>query len=286
MMQIGAKNVLITNPRDLPGLIKELRKHRFTLITGVNTLFSGLLAQKEFASLDFSTLKATITGGVALQKAVAQQWQATTGNPLVEGYGLTEASPVVACNMIDGTHRIGTIGVPLPSTLVKIVDDNGKEVALGTPGNVLVKGPQVMKGYWQKPTETAQVFLDGWLQTGDVGVMDPDGFITIIDRKKEMINVSGFNVYPAEIESVVSEHPKVREVGAVGVPALSGKEEVRLYIVKKDPTLTAEEVLAYCREKLTRYKLPKQVVFREHLPKSNVGKILRRVLKEEALQQK
>ncbi len=285
IMQLGAKNVLITNPRDLPGFIKELRKHRFTFITGVNTLFSGLLTQKDFASLDFSSLKIAVAGGVALQKTVAQQWEAITGTPLVEGYGLTEASPVVACNMLDGSHRIGTIGIPIPSTLVKIVDDKGKEVALGTPGNLLVKGPQVMKEYWQQPAETAQVFIDGWLQTGDIGVMDSDGFIKIIDRKKEIINVSGFNVYPTEIESVVSEHPKVLEVGAIGVPNPSGKEEVWLYVVKKDPTLTAEELVAYFREKLTRYKVPKHVLFRESIPKSNVGKILRRVLREEARQQ-
>ena len=285
MMQLGAKNVLITNPRDMPGFIKELRKHRFTIITGVNTLFRGLLAQKDFASLDFSSLKTAVAGGVALQKTVARQWEATTGTPLLEGYGLTEASPVVACNMPDGSHRIGTIGIPIPSTCVKIVDDSGQAVAFGTPGNLLVKGPQVMKEYWQQPAETAQVLLDGWLQTGDVGVMDPDGFIKIIDRKKEMINVSGFNVYPNEIESVVSEHPQVLEVGAIGVPEPSGKEEVRLYVVKKDPTLTAEEVIAFCREKLTRYKVPKQVVFRESIPKSNVDKILRRVLKEEAMKQ-
>lgn len=285
MMQLGAKNVLITNPRDLPAFIKELRKHRFTFITGVNTLFSGLLAQKDFASLDFSSLKVTVAGGVALQKTVAQQWEATTGTPLVEGYGLTEASPAVACNMLDGTHRLGTVGIPIPSTLVKIVDEQGKEVGFGTPGNLLVKGPQVMKEYWQQPAETAQVLLDGWLHTGDIGVMDADGFIKLIDRKKEIINVSGFNVYPTEIEEVASEHPKVLEVGAVGVTDASGKEEVQLHVVKKDATLTAEELIAHCRERLTRYKVPKRVVFREHLPKSNVGKILRRVLQEEAMQQ-
>ena len=284
MIQLGAKNVLITNPRDLRSFIKELRKHRFTFITGVNTLFSGLLAQRDFASLDFSSLKAAIAGGASLQKSVAQQWEAITGTPLLEGYGLTEASPVVSCNMLDGTHRLGTIGIPMPSTLVKIVDDKGKKLAPGKPGNLLVQGPQVMQAYWQQPAETAQVLVDGWLQTGDIAVMDKDGFIKIIDRKKEMINVSGFNVYPNEIESVVSEHPKVREVGAVGVPDANGKEEVRLYVVKKDPTLTAEELITYCREKLTRYKVPKHVAFKESIPKSNLGKVLRRVLKEEAMQ--
>ncbi|MFM2428407.1 MAG: hypothetical protein RL012_291 [Bacteroidota bacterium] len=283
MMQLGAKNVLITNPRNIKGFIKELRKHRFTCISGVNTLFSTLLTHKGFASLDFSSLKVALAGGMALHKAVAKQWEATTGTPLVEGYGLTEASPAVTCNMLDGTHRIGTIGVPLPSTVVKIADDNGKEVACGIPGNLLVKGPQVMQEYWQQPEETAQVFVEDWLQTGDVAVMDQDGFIRIIDRKKEMINVSGFNVYPSEIENVVSEHPKVLEVGAIGVQDQSGKEEVRLYVVRKDPQLTAEELIAYCRERLTRYKVPKHIVFKDSIPKSNVGKILKRVLKEEAI---
>jgi long-chain acyl-CoA synthetase len=273
MMRLGAKNVLITNPRDIKGFIKELRKHRFTCISGVNTLFSALLANKAFASLDFSSLKTCLAGGVALQTAVAEQWEATTGAPLVEGYGLTEASPAVTCNMLDGTHRTGTIGIPLPSTVV-----------LGTPGNLLVKGPQVMQTYWQQPEETKQMFLHGWLQTGDVAVMDQDGFIEIIDRKKEMINISGFNVYPNEIENVVSNHPKVLEVGAIGVPDGGGKEEIKLYVVKKDPQLTAEELLAYCKERLTRYKVPKHIVFRDSMPKSNVGKILRRVLKEEAMQ--
>jgi long-chain acyl-CoA synthetase len=283
MMHIGAKNVLITNPRDIKGFIKELRKHRFTCISGVNTLFNMLLTHKAFASLDFSSLKTSLAGGVALQKTVAKQWEATTGTPLVEGYGLTEASPAVTCNMLDGSHRIGTIGIPLPSTTVKIVDDKGKEVALGTPGNLLVKGPQVMKEYWQQPEETAQVFSEGWLQTGDIAVMDQDGFISIIDRKKEMINISGFNVYPNEIENVVSTHAKVLEVSAIGVPNKDGKEVVKIYVVKKEPQLTAEELIAYCRERLTRYKVPKQVVFKDSLPKSNVGKILRRVLKEEAM---
>ncbi len=284
MMKLGAKNVLITNPRDIKGFIKVLRKQRFTCISGVNTLFNTLLANKKFASLDFSSLKTSLAGGVALQTAVAELWEATTGTPLVEGYGLTEASPAVACNMLDGTHRIGTIGIPLPSTVVKIADDNGKEVTCGTPGNLFVKGPQVMQEYWQQPAETAPVFLQGWLQTGDIAVMDQDGFIKIIDRKKEMINVSGFNVYPNEIESVVSNHPKVLEVGAIGVPDNgSSKEEINLYVVKKDPQLTAEELIAYCKERLTRYKVPKRVVFRDSMPKSNVGKILRRVLKEEAM---
>ena len=204
MIRLGAKNVLITNPRDLSGFVKELRRHRFTFITGVNTLFNSLLAQPNFAQLDFSGLKLAVAGGVSLQDAVAQQWEAVTGTPLIEGYGLTEASPVVACNMCDGTHRIGTIGIPLPSTQVKIVDDNNQEVPPGTPGELLVQGPQVMPAYWQQPTETAQVLVGGWLLTGDIATMDQDGFLKLVDRKKEMINVSGFNVYPSEIEAVVS----------------------------------------------------------------------------------
>lgn len=285
MMQLGAKNVLITNPRDIQGFIKELRKHRFTCISGVNTLFNALLAHKKFVSLDFSSLKTSLAGGVALQQTVAKHWETTTGSPLVEGYGLTETSPAVTCNMLDGTHRIGTIGIPLPSTIVKIVDDQGAEVACGTPGNLLVKGPQVMQGYWQQPVETTQVLVEGWLQTGDIAVMDQDGFITILDRKKEMINVSGFNVYPSEIESVASEHPKVLEVGVIGVPDETGKEEIVLYIVKKDSQLTEEEIIDYCRERLTGYKVPKYVIFKDSLPKSNVGKVLRRVLKEKACKQ-
>ncbi len=285
MMQLGAKNVLITNPRDIPGFVKELRKHRFTCISGVNTLFNALLTHKKFASLDFSSLKTSLAGGVALQKTVARQWEATTGSPLVEGYGLTETSPAVTCNMLDGTHRIGTIGIPLPSTIVKIVDDKGIEVAYGTPGNLLVKGPQVMRGYWQQPVETTQVLAEGWLKTGDIAVMDQDGFITILDRKKEMINVSGFNVYPNEVESVASEHPKVLEAGAIGVPDQAGKEEIVLYIAKKDSQLTKEEIIDYCRERLTGYKVPKYVIFKDSLPKSNVGKVLRRVLKEEVCKQ-
>ncbi|MHA7877873.1 MAG: AMP-binding protein [Bacteroidota bacterium] len=286
MIQLGAKNVLITNPRDIKGFIKELSKHRFTCISGVNTLFSMLLADKKFASLDFSSLKTSLAGGVALQQTVATQWEATTGNPLVEGYGLTETSPAVTCNMLNGTHRIGTIGIPLPSTIVKIVDDNGREVDYGTPGNLLVQGPQVMQEYWQQPEETTQVLIKGWLQTGDIALMDQDGFVKILDRKKEMINVSGFNVYPNEIESVVSDHPEVLEAGAISVPDKTGKEEIILYVVKKDPQLTAETVIAYCRERLTRYKVPKYVIFKDSLPKSNVGKVLKRVLKEEAMEQR
>ncbi|MEL6413143.1 MAG: AMP-binding protein, partial [Bacteroidota bacterium] len=264
--------------------LKELRKHRFTFITGVNTLFSSLLAQPTFAQLDFSALKLAVAGGVALQDPIAQQWEAVTKTPLIQGYGLTETSPVVACNMCDGTHRIGTIGIPMPSTQVKIVDENNKKVPPGTPGELLVQGPQVMREYWQQPKETAQAFVDGWLKTGDIATMDQDGFLKIIDRKKEMINVSGFNVYPNEIEAVVANHPKVLEVGAVGIPhSTTGKEVITLYVVKRDLTLTAEELLEHCQTYLTKYKVPRHIIFRDSLPKSNVGKILRRALKQEAL---
>jgi len=284
MMQLGGKNVLITNPKNMRGFVKELRRHCFTCISGVNTLFSTLMAHKKFASLDFSSLKGALAGGVALQKKVAQQWEKITGTPLVEGYGLTEASPAVTCNMPNGSHRIGTVGIPIPGTTVKIVDDNGQEVPCGASGNLLVRGPQIMKEYWKQPEETAQVFVKGWLQTGDIAAMGQDGFIRIVDRKKEMINISGFNVYPNEIESVVNTHTKVLEAGAVGVPDPDGKERVYIYVVRKDSRLTAEELIAYCKERLTKYKVPKQVIFKHSIPKSNVGKILRRVLKEEAMQ--
>lgn len=285
MMRLGAKNVLITNPRDIAGMIKELRKHRFTFISGVNTLFNALLAQEEFVALDFAKLKVAVAGGVALQAATARRWEEVTDRPLIEGYGLTEASPIVACNMLDGTHRKGTVGIPLPSTIVKIVDDEGKEVACNEPGDLLVQGPQIMKEYWQQPEETAQVLVDGWLRTGDIAKMDPNGFVTIVDRKKEMINVSGFNVYPNEIEKVVSEHPKVLEVGAIGMPDKDFKEVIKIYVVKRDPSLTEAALITHCREKLTKYKMPKHIEFRDSLPKSNVGKIMRRVLREEAIKQ-
>ena len=284
MIKIGAKIVLITNPRDIPSFVKELRKHRFTTITGVNTLFKMLLEAPGFASLDFSGLKVALGGGIALQAAVAKQWKEVTGNSLIEGYGLTETCSAITCNVLEGTHQIGSVGVPTPSTIVKVVDDQNQEVPYGTAGELLVKGPQVMQGYWQQPQETAQVLEDGWLRTGDVAVMDKDGIITIVDRKKSMINVSGFNVYPNEIEAVVSDHPQVLEVGAIGVFDKDAKEVIKLFVVKKDPALTEEALIAYCRERLTNYKVPKYVEFRTTLPKSNVGKILHRVLKEEAQQ--
>lgn len=282
-IKLGAKNVLITNPRNLPAFIRELRKHPFTLMTGVNTLFRKLLEQKQFAQLDFSTLKFALAGGAALQDSIAKQWQTTTGKPLIEGYGLTEASPVVTANLLNAAPRLGTVGIPLPSTVVKIVDDAGKDIGPSQPGHLLVKGPQVMQAYWQKPAETAQVLHNGWLQTGDIAVMSPDGYIKIVDRKKEMINISGFNVYPSEIEAVIAAHPKVSEAAAVGIIEESAQEAIKLFIVKKDLSLTAEEVIAYCKEYLASYKVPRYVEFRDSLPKSPIGKVLKRVLQEEAM---
>lgn len=282
MLQIGAKNILVTNPRDMNAFIKDLKKYPFTVFTGVNTLFNGLMHQKKFSEIDFSHLKIAIGGGMAVQQAVAKEWKQKTGTSLLEGYGLTETSPVLSCNPLDGSDRIGTIGMPFPSTEMKIVDDDGKDLPLGEAGEIVARGPQVMKGYWEKDDETQRVFLpDGWFKTGDIGVMDEMGYFKIVDRKKDMILVSGFNVYPNEIEDVVAEHPKVLEVAAVGVPDEKSTECVKLFIVKKDPSLTEEEIKAFCHENLTGYKNPKHVEFRDELPKSNVGKIIRRHLRED-----
>lgn len=279
-MKIGARNLLITNPRDMKSFLKELKNKRFTVFIGVNTLFNGLMNQPEFKNLDFSALKISVGGGMAVQKSVAERWQEITGVTLAEGYGLTETSPVLTCNPIDGNEKIGTIGLPLPSTVIKLMDDHGNEVAEGEEGEVCVKGPQVMPGYWRNSKETEHVFRDGWFLTGDIGKVDKDGYFKIVDRKKDMINVSGFNVYPNEIENVIAAHPKVLEVGAVGATDEKGREMVKVFIVKKDPSLTREELFAYCRENLTAYKVPKLVEFRDELPKSNIGKILRRALVE------
>lgn len=282
MAKIGAKNILIANPRDMKAFVADLAKYPFTVITGVNTLFNGLLNNSEFRKLDFSTLKVAVGGGMAVQKAVSEEWQKVTGCTLAEGYGLTETSPVLSTNPIDGTERIGSIGVPLPSTDMKILDDDGNEVAMGEPGEICARGPQVMAGYWQRPDETAKVMLNvEWFRTGDVGVVDADGFFRIVDRKKEMILVSGFNVYPNEVENVVASHPKVLEVGAIGVPDAKSTEAVKIFVVKKDDSLREDELLAHCKENLTGYKVPKYIEFTNELPKSNVGKILRRILKEE-----
>lgn len=280
MMKIGAHNVLITNPRDMSGFIKELGKHKFTVITGVNTLFNGLMNNEAFSKLDFSSLKVAVGGGMAVQQATAEKWQKMTGVPLAEGYGLTETSPVATCNPIDGTERIGTIGIPLPNTDVKIIDDDGKNVQVGEKGEICIKGPQVMKGYWNRPEETAKVMDGEWFKTGDIAVIDLDGFVKIVDRKKEMILVSGFNVYPNEVENAIAMHPKVVETGVIGMPDEKSTEKVVAYVVAKDNSLTSEELIAHCREQLTSYKIPREVYFADELPKTNVGKILRRKIKE------
>jgi long-chain acyl-CoA synthetase len=282
-MTLGAENVLITNPRDIPGLVKEMSKHSFTAITGVNTLFNALLNNAEFQKLDFSTLQMTLGGGMAVQKAVADRWEKVTGKPLIEAYGLTETSPAATINPLDLPEYNGAIGLPISSTDLVLRDDEGKDVALGDRGEICIKGPQVMAGYWKRPEETAKIIdRDGWLATGDIGVVDERGYVRIVDRKKDMILVSGFNVYPNEIEAVVAMHPGVLECAAVGVPDAKSGEAVKLFVVKKDPALTAEALLAHCREQLTGYKCPRDVEFRTELPKSNVGKILRRELRDEA----
>ncbi len=279
MLKIGARNILITNPRDMPSFLKDLKKYPFTIITGVNTLFNGLLNQKKFNEIDFKNLKVAVGGGMAVQRAVARKWEEVTGVALAEGYGLSETSPVLTCNPIDGTERIGTIGLPLPSTLLKCIDEEGNEVKIGEPGEIVAKGPQVMPGYWKREEETEKAFIDGWFKTGDIGIEDADGFFSIVDRKKDMINVSGFNVYPNEIEDVVAQHPKVLEVAAIGVPNEHSNEVVKIFVVKKDESLTKEELITFCKDTLTRYKVPKEVEFRKELPKSNVGKILRKELR-------
>jgi long-chain acyl-CoA synthetase len=280
MFKFGAKDILITNPRDMPGFIKELGKHQFSVITGVNTLFNGLMNADGFNDLDFSKLKVGFGGGMAVQQVVAERWLKITGKPLAEGYGLTETSPVLTVNPLDGTDRVGTIGLPVPGTEIVLMDDEGKEVAQGEPGELWARGPQVMKGYWQRPEETANVMSGDWLKTGDIAIMDTDGFFKIVDRKKEMILVSGFNVYPNEVENAIASHPKVLEVGAISVPDAKSTEAVKVYIVKKDKSLTEDEIHEYCKEKLTGYKRPKHIAFTDELPKSNVGKILRRIIKE------
>lgn len=277
----GGKNILITNPRDMPAFVKELGKHEFSMISGVNTLFNGLLNTPGFKDLDFKSLKIALGGGMAVQRGVAEHWEKVTKSPLLEGYGLTECAPVVTTNPYDIEHYTGSIGIPVPSTDIKIVDEEGNEVAMGEPGEMLVKGPQVMVGYLGRPDATAESIKDGWFATGDMAVADETGFFRIVDRKKDMILVSGFNVYPNEIEEVVASHPKVLEVAAIGVPHESSGEAVKVVLVKKDASLTEKEVIEYCRENLTAYKVPKLVEFRDELPKTNVGKILRRELRDD-----
>lgn len=278
-MKYGGTNLLITNPRDMPNFVKELAKYPFTALTGVNTLFNGLLNCPGFAELDFSHLRLSLGGGMAVQKPVAERWQRVTKTRLVEGYGLTECAPLVTVSPYDLDGFNGSIGLPAPSTEIRLVNDDGQDVAAGEAGEMLVRGPQVMLGYLNRPEETDKVLKDGWLYTGDVARMDEQGFFYIVDRKKDMILVSGFNVYPNEIEEVVAMHEKVLEVAAVGIPNEATGEAVKIFVVKKDQSLTDSELIAHCKERLTGYKVPKLVEFRTELPKTNVGKILRRELK-------
>jgi len=278
----GAENILVINPRDIPALVKIIAQGQPSLITGVNTLFNALLNNEDFRKLDFSKLKVVVGGAMAIQRPVAERWNELTGVTLTEGFGMTESSPVVSVNPLRGNARIGTIGMPVPSTWVRICDEDNNELPLGQAGEIQVKGPQVMKGYYNQPDATAStITAEGWLRTGDVGIMDEDGFIKIVDRIKDMILVSGFNVYPNEIEEVLATHPKVLEAAAVGVPDDKSGEAVKVFVVKKDSSLTPEEILAHCNENLTGYKRPRIVVFRDELPKTNVGKILRRALRDE-----
>ena len=282
-MTLGGENVLIPNPRDIPGLVKEMGNYKFTVFTGVNTLFNALINNPEFAKLDFSSLRMTLGGGMAVQEVVAVKWKQMTGCTLIEAYGLTETSPAATINPLDLPAYNGSIGLPISSTEIVLRDDGGKDVALGQPGEICIRGPQVMGGYWNRPDETAKVMTaDNYFLTGDVGVMDERGFVKIVDRKKDMILVSGFNVYPNEIEGVVVTLAGVLECAAVGVPDTRSGEAVKLFVVKKDEALTAEDVLKHCRAQLTGYKIPREVEFRKELPKSNVGKILRRELRDEA----
>ncbi len=281
-MRLGGLNWLITNPRDMPGFVKELKVSGFTALTGVNTLFNGLLNTPGFAELDFSRLHLTLGGGMAVQRAVAERWKKVTGCPLVEAYGLTETSPAACINPLDLRDYNGSIGLPVPSTDVEIWSEDNQPLPVGEVGELMVKGPQVMKGYWNRPDETAKVLgADGWLHTGDIAKMDANGYFYIVDRKKDMILVSGFNVYPNEVEDTVMQHPGVSEVAAVGMPDEHSGEVVKLFVVRKDPNLTEEALKQFCRDNLTGYKRPKYIEFRDALPKSNVGKILRRELRDE-----
>ncbi|MEZ0391010.1 MAG: AMP-binding protein [Pseudobdellovibrionaceae bacterium] len=279
-MTYGGHNILITNPKDIPAFIKTLRSTPFTVMTGVNTLFNALMNHPDFDKISFSKVKISVGGAMALQRPVAEKWKQRTKSPIFEGYGLTEASPVVCCNpILGGSDMVGTIGMPLPSTVVKIVDDNGNEVAQGQEGELCVQGPQVMKEYFNKPEETQKVLKNGWLLTGDIAIMLDNGFFKIVDRKKDMILVSGFNVYPNEVEEAIASHPGVLEIAAVGLPDEHSGEVVKAFIVKKDPSLTEAQVIAHAKKSLTNYKVPKFVEFRTELPKTNVGKILRRALR-------
>jgi long-chain acyl-CoA synthetase len=280
MFSMGALNVLIPNPRDLPSVIKEVKKYQPTAFIGINTLFNALLNHPDFVALDHNRLKFGLGGGMAMQKAVSEKWQAVTGKPLAEGFGMTETSPCASCNPLDGSGKIGSIGMPLPSTEFRIISETGVVLPSGEVGEIQVKGPQVMLGYYNRPEATAEVIKDDWMSTGDIGIMDEDGYFKIVDRKKDMILVSGFNVYPNEIEDVLVMHPKILEAAAVGVKDEKSGEVVKVVIVKKDQSITEEEILEHCRKNLTNYKVPKIIEFRSELPKTNVGKILRRELRD------
>jgi long-chain acyl-CoA synthetase len=280
-IRLGTLNVLIPNPRDISGFVKELRKYKFNVIPGVNTLYNALAENPDFQSLDFSSLRISNGGGMAVQQAVAEKWLKLTGVPIIEGYGLSETSPVATCNPIMSREYSGTIGLPFPNTEIAILDDAGEPLPLGQPGEIAIRGPQVMVGYWQHPDETAKVMTpDGFFKSGDIGIMDERGYIRIVDRKKDMIIVSGFNVYPNEVEGVVAMHPGVVECAAIGVPDAKSGEAVKVFVVRKDPALTEAQLMDYCREHLTGYKKPKFIEFRDELPKTNVGKILRRELRD------
>ncbi len=281
MMRIGAKSVLITDPRKMKEFIKTLKKTPFTVITGINTLFNGLLHQEDFKDVDFSHLKVAVSGGMALQMSVSERWKKVTGNDLVEGYGLSETSPLLTCNPLNGKQKQGTIGLPVPSTEIKIIGEEGDEKPTGEFGEIWARGPQVMTGYWKNQQETDIVMEGEWFKTGDIGLFDEEGFIKIVDRKKEMINVSGMKVFPSEVEEVIAAIPEVSEVGVIGIPHRSSGEVVKAYIVKKDLHLTHEQILSHCKKHLVAYKVPKQIEFRDELPKSNVGKVLRKELRKE-----
>jgi long-chain acyl-CoA synthetase len=282
-LRTGGMCILIPNPRDLPALIAEVSKYKISSFPAVNTLYNGLLHHPDFGKLDFSHLRAANGGGMAVTRAVAEAWFKKTGTPIIEGYGLSETSPTLTCNRADNTEYNGTIGLPVPSTEIVIRDDEGKDVPLGEPGEICARGPQVMSGYWNRPDETAKVMTkDGFFRTGDIGIMDPKGQVKIVDRKKDMVLVSGFNVYPTEIEDVVSTHPGVLECAVVGVPDAGSGEAVKLFVVKKDPNLTEDAIRKFCADQLTNYKRPKFIEFRADLPKTPVGKILRRALRDEA----
>jgi long-chain acyl-CoA synthetase len=281
-MRVGALNILIPNPRDIGGFIKELRKYKINMLPAVNTLYNALLNHPDFGAIDFTALKICNGGGMAVQQIVNDRWKAATGVCIIEGYGLSETSPVATCNRSDLTEFTGNIGLPVPSTDIAILDDDGVPVPLGERGEIAIRGPQVMAGYWNRPDETAKVMTpDGFFKSGDVGIMDAAGYVKIVDRKKDMILVSGFNVYPNELEGVIASHPGVLECAVIGVPDEYSGEAVKVFVVRKDPSLTAEQLMDFCKVQLTGYKKPKYIEFRTELPKTNVGKILRRVLRDE-----